>query len=167
MKRFRWITGLSGWAVGAVGTGLAAITAARQHLGLRLVNALLILVVVSIAVLALLVSAIGRDVDENVDQLQADVNEGFDRLQTDVNHGFERVVDALDGEVDDARADGGGAATPDRPRRRSRCDEPTGGGALGGMLAGGAVGSAFGPTGVVVGGLVGGLLGNKFEYRRR
>jgi len=153
MKRFRWTRSLTGWAIGAVGTGLAVVTAAHEHLGFRLVNSLLILVIVGISVLALFLSAIGKDVDEDLDQLQTDVNDGFDR-----------VVDTLDAESEDVRADGGGA-TPDRPRNRSRDTGPTGCGAIFGMLTGGAVGTVFGPGGTLVGGLVGGLLGNEAEYR--
>lgn len=154
MKRFRWITGLSGWGVGVVGTGLAVIAAAQEYLGLRLVNALLILVVVAVAVLSLVLSAIGKDIDEDLDQLQADVNDGF-----------ERVVDVLGGESGDVRTDGGSETTASSRSQERLASGPTGGGALGGMVAGGAVGSAFGPGGVIVGGVVGGLLGNEFEYR--
>ena len=155
VKRFDWLKAVTIWVVGAVGTALAVVAAAQNYLGMRLVNALLVLLVVAVAGLSLLLSAVRKDVDDDLDQLQTDVNQGFDR-----------VVDALDAEPDDARADGGDAAAePTRSRDQSDPLGPTGVGALWGMLAGASVGTAFGAVGILVAGLVGFLLGNEIEYQ--
>lgn len=150
MKRFGWLSGIGGWIVGIVGTGLAVIAFVQRYIPVSLESILLMLVTLGIFVLLLMLSAFERDIDERIDEIQSDLVNGFDD-----------VVNAI--ENNNIQPDGGEHQADENSGPGDI--EPSGGGALGGMVAGGALGSAFGPAGVILGGILGGLLGNEVEYQ--
>ncbi len=149
MQRFDLLRDGFKSTVGLIAGSLTILLFVRELLTLTLGNTLRTAVLIALAGLYLGLSAMERDVEDNIHELQDELNRGFDKVEALIRAREMNEDVKTDGAGEPVREDAGSS----------------GYGALGGMIAVGALGLPFGTAGAVVGGLLGALIGNEIEYQ--